>query len=444
MATPLMPILNALIAAAAFGLSAPLSKRLLDVVSPLFLAGLLYLGAGLFLGLTRLVWRRRPTAGRPLAPRDRRILAAVVLVGGVLAPPLLLWGLARSLATTTALLLNLEVVFTALLAGLVFGEHLGPRVVIAAAVMALGGIALGWTSGGPEITAAAGAVALACLLWALDNNLTRLIAEADPLLIVEVKGLVAGTVNVVLALASVQSPPSPVTIAFGLALGAVSYGTCLVLFILAMRELGASRAGAYFSTERFFGSAGGLVLLGESPPTGPTRSSERSDVSAVARETEARGYHAAWTGEASGYDAITLMATIASHTERLHVGSAVVSVQTRTPVVLGQSAATLNHLAPGRVVLGIGVSSKVIVGDWHGLSFAPSLQQIREAVQIIRAVASGERVSFEGKFYKVKNFRLTVPPPAKPVRVVLAALGSEMLELAGEIADGVVLNWIPP
>jgi len=165
---------------------------------------------------------------------------------------------------------------------------------------------------------------------------------------------------------------------------------------------------------------------------------------AVARETEARGYHAAWTGEASGYDAITLMAVIASHTERLHVGSAVLPVQTRTPVVLGQSAATLNHLAPERVVLGIGLSSKVIVGDWHGLAFAPSLQQIREAVQIIRMVASGERVNFDGKYYRVKNFRLTAPPPPKPVRVVLAALGPEMLELAGEIADGVVLNWIPP
>jgi len=165
---------------------------------------------------------------------------------------------------------------------------------------------------------------------------------------------------------------------------------------------------------------------------------------AVARETEARGYHAAWTGEAAGYDAITLMATIATHTERLHVGSAVVPVQTRTPVVLGQSAATLSHLAPGRVLLGIGLSSKVIVGDWHGLAFAPSLQQIREAVQVIRMVASGERVNFDGKFYRVRNFRLAAPPPSPPVRVVLAALGPEMLELAGEIADGVVLNWIPP
>ena len=155
---------------------------------------------------------------------------------------------------------------------------------------------------------------------------------------------------------------------------------------------------------------------------------------AVAREAEARGYHTAWTGEASGYDALTLMATIASHTERLHVGSAVVPVQTRTPVVLGQSVATLNHLFPDRVVLGIGLSSRVIVGDWHGLAFAPSVQQMREAVQIIRMVAAGERVSFEGKFYRVKNFRLAAPPPAKPVRVVLAALGPEMLELAGEIA----------
>ena len=169
-----------------------------------------------------------------------------------------------------------------------------------------------------------------------------------------------------------------------------------------------------------------------------------ADFVAVARETEARGYHAAWTGEAAGYDAITLMATIATHTERLHVGSAVVPVQTRTPVVLGQSAATLSHLAPGRVLLGIGLSSKIIVGDWHGLAFAPSLQQIREAVQVIRMIASGERVNFEGKFYRVKNFRLAAAPPSPPVRVVLAALGPEMLELAGEIADGVVLNWIPP
>ena len=169
-----------------------------------------------------------------------------------------------------------------------------------------------------------------------------------------------------------------------------------------------------------------------------------ADLVAAAREAEQRGYHTAWVGESSGYDAISLMTMIAAHTERLHVASAVVPVQTRTPVVLGVTAASLNHLSGDRVLLGLGLSSRIIVGDWHGLPFANSLQQIREAVEIIRRVASGERVNFEGKVYRVKNFRLTAPAPAKPVRVVLAALGPEMLELAGEIADGVVLNWIPP
>src|SRR5439155_14304701 len=257
-----------LIAALAFGLSAPLAKLLLDVVSPLFLAGLLYLGAGVFLGLVRLAWRRRPAVGRPLTARERWILAAVVLAGGVLAPPLLLWGLARSPATVTALLLNLEVVFTASLAGIVFGEHLGTRVGGAAVVMALGGIALGWTPGGPGITVAAVAVVLACALWALDNNLTRLIAESDPLLIVEVKGLVAGNGNSLLALVSGQPWHAPGTIALTMVLGAVWYGTILVLLLLAMRELGAARAGAYFAAAPFFGAAGGLILLGEPPTTG--------------------------------------------------------------------------------------------------------------------------------------------------------------------------------
>jgi drug/metabolite transporter (DMT)-like permease len=263
-----MAILNALIAALAFGLSAPLAKRLLDVVPPLFLAGLLYLGAGVFLGLARRLWRRRPATGRPLTARDRWTLAGVVVAGGLLAPPLLLWGLERSSATTTALLLNLEVVFTVLLAGIVFNEHLGARIAVAALVMAAGGVVLGWTPGDPAVASGAVAVTGACLLWALDNNLTRLIAEADPLLIVEVKGLVAGGVNLLLALASGQVLPSAGTIASGLALGAVSYGTSLVLFILAMRELGAARAGAYFATAPFFGAAGGLLLLGEPPTVG--------------------------------------------------------------------------------------------------------------------------------------------------------------------------------
>ena len=261
-----MPVLQALLAAATFGLSAPLAKRLLDAASPLFLAGLLYLGAGVFLSAVRAVTRSRRSP-RALQLREWVILVGVVLSGGVLAPPLLLWGLARSTASASSLLLNFEVVFTVLLAGVVFREHLGGRVIVASIILATGGIVLGWPSGHLDLPLASLAVAGACLLWAIDNNLTRLIAEADAALVAQVKGLAAGTVNVALALAAGHAVPPPASIAISLVLGAVSYGTSLVLFILAMRGLGAARTGAYFALGPFFGALGGVVLLGE-PLTG--------------------------------------------------------------------------------------------------------------------------------------------------------------------------------
>ncbi|MGH7366935.1 MAG: LLM class flavin-dependent oxidoreductase [Candidatus Rokuibacteriota bacterium] len=165
---------------------------------------------------------------------------------------------------------------------------------------------------------------------------------------------------------------------------------------------------------------------------------------AVAREAEQRGYRTAWVGEASGSEAIVLSTLIATHTQTLRIANGVIPVQTRSPIVYGQATATLGHLAPGRFALGLGLSSEIIVGQWHGLPFSPSIQQMREAVQIIRMTAAGERVSFEGKFYRLKNFRLAIPAPAPAPRIYLAALGPRMCDLAGEVADGVLLNWIPP
>lgn len=168
------------------------------------------------------------------------------------------------------------------------------------------------------------------------------------------------------------------------------------------------------------------------------------DSIAVAREAEARGFSTIWTGEAAGPDAVTTLAVVGSHTERIGVATGVLPVQTRTPAVLGMTAASLGHVAPGRAALGLGLSSPAIVGDWNGLPFSHAVGQIREAVEIVRRVLTGERVTFAGRWYRCQNFRLAIPPPPRPVPIYLAALGPRMLELAGEVADGVLLNWIAP
>lgn len=254
----------ALTAAALFGASTPVAKLLLDDVSSVLLASLLYLGSGLGLSLVKLVTRRAGGAGEAaLRRRDWPWLAVAVVAGGVVAPVLLMEGLARSGAASTALLLNLEAVFTALLAWSVFGEHVGVRIAAGMLAIVAGGAVLaaeGWSAA--DLTGPL-CVAGACLGWAVDNNATRAVSGSDPLAIALVKGWIAGAVNLALAIGLGAGMPRGGALAGALALGAIAYGASLVLFVVALRRIGSARTGAYFSIAPFFGAAVAVAAFGE-------------------------------------------------------------------------------------------------------------------------------------------------------------------------------------
>jgi drug/metabolite transporter (DMT)-like permease len=256
----------ALAAAALFGASTPFAKLLLGDVAPWLLAGLLYLGSGIGLGVLALLRRALgfSPGEAPLRRADLPWLAAVVLTGGVIAPVLLMAGLAQAEATTAALLLNLETVFTLAIAWLVFRENVDRRIALGAGAILAGAALLSWhPDSGPVPGWSTLAIAGACLCWAIDNNLTRKLSAADPLRIAGAKGLVAGLVNLGLALLQGAVWPNPPTALAAGAVGLLGYGVSLVLFVLALRHLGTARTAAYFSTAPFIGAVVAVALLAE-------------------------------------------------------------------------------------------------------------------------------------------------------------------------------------
>jgi drug/metabolite transporter (DMT)-like permease len=255
----------ALAAAALFGASTPLAKLLLEEVSPIVLAGLLYLGSGLGLALLRLFQAGSSRAREaPLAARDWGWLAGAILAGGVAAPVLLLRGLRGTPAADASLLLNFEGVITALIAGVLFREAVGTRVWLAAIVMLAGGLTLAFDPKAPlSVSPHALAIIGACFCWALDNNLTRKVAAADPVVAAMAKGLAAGSFNLALGLAVGGSFPALGPAAGAVALGFLAYGVSLVLFIYALRHLGTARTAAHFSAAPFIGAMLAVPLLGE-------------------------------------------------------------------------------------------------------------------------------------------------------------------------------------
>jgi drug/metabolite transporter (DMT)-like permease len=260
-------VLLALVSAALFGASTPLAKALLGSVHPTILAGLLYCGAGIGVASLR---RLAPAltgsaaAEAPLTVRDWPWLGGAIAVGGIVGPILLMVGLAQTDAATASLLLTLEGVATALLAWFAFHENFDRRIALGMACLVAGAVVLAW-SGSPTMASLVGPLAIvgACIAWGLDNNLTRKVSLSDPLQIVQLKGLIAGPVNLALGIgAGGGLPASKIIVAAGL-VGFLGYGVSLALFVVSLRHLGTARTGAYFSSAPFLGAVAAVVLLRE-------------------------------------------------------------------------------------------------------------------------------------------------------------------------------------
>ena len=248
-----------------FGLSTPLAKPLLATTSPVVVAGLLYAGAGLGLGLVDLAAGALGWRGQRVAGRQWRWLATSIVFGGILGPLLLLTGLQRTTASTASLLLNLEAVLTAVVAWIVFRERFTLRVVAGLAVMLAGAGVISW-QGAPTVAGLMGPLAVlgACFCWGIDNNLVRRIAGADPIQISGIRGAVAGVFNLLVAFAiGAAWPGSLGAVAFAATIGFFGYGVALALFVIALRHLGAARTAAFFSAGPFVGALAGVVVLGD-------------------------------------------------------------------------------------------------------------------------------------------------------------------------------------
>lgn len=260
-------VIYAALAAALFGASTPFAKLLLGDTAPVLLAALLYLGSGIGLSLWLLIKRKfgAKTNEANLKKQDLPWLFGAILAGGVLAPIMLLFGLDLTAAATASLLLNLEGVLTASLAWFVFRENFDRRIAFGMVFITIGGVLLSW-AGKPEIGLPWGAllIAGACLLWAIDNNLTRKVSAVNPLQIAALKGVFAGTVNLMIALMIGAKFPGGFSTSAAAIVGLFGYGISLSFFVLALRHIGTARTGAYFSLAPFVGALISILILGDS------------------------------------------------------------------------------------------------------------------------------------------------------------------------------------
>jgi drug/metabolite transporter (DMT)-like permease len=247
----------ALAAALLFGAGTPLAKLLLGNVGPWMLAALFYLGSGIGLTIYRVARRADPVK---LPAGEIKWLAGATMSGGVVGPVLLMAGLTGMPASGASLLLNAEGVFTALLAWIAFRENFDRRIALGMASIAAGAVILSWP-GEVSFSGLWPALSIlgACFAWGIDNNLTRKVSLNDATWIASVKGLVAGSVNLALAVTMGDRLPSMPMSAAAMLVGFLAYGVSLALFVVGLRHLGTARTGAYFSVAPFFGATVALA-----------------------------------------------------------------------------------------------------------------------------------------------------------------------------------------
>lgn len=249
-----------LIAAVLFGCSAPVISTLTHAGSALSLAGLLYGGAALVLWPLRLV-QPAATQEAPVQPSDWKALVALTLLGGVIGPLALVHGLARLPAASSSLLLNLETVFTLLIAVVIGKEHLGRRGLLAAALTLAGAALLSGGSLAGSTWPGTALIALATLAWGIDNNISQRLSLRDPLQIASFKAIGAALPMLALACALGERFPAPAQMALVLLIGALGYGLSIWLDLLALRALGAAREAVIFATAPFVGALFSVVVL---------------------------------------------------------------------------------------------------------------------------------------------------------------------------------------
>lgn len=263
------PMILAILAAILFGAGAPLAKLLLGSMAPVPLAAFLYLGSGtgiLLYRLLRQIISHNPTKEAGISKTDSLWLVGAVLAGGVAAPIVLMFSLSYTPAATASLLLNFESVATTFIAALFFKEAIGKRIWLAILCITAASILLtvdfqsGW-----GFSLSAFGVLGACVLWGTDNNFTRNISAKNPLIITTIKGLGAGLVSLALALAIGNPLPDMTVILKAMLLGCFSYGISIILFILAMRDLGAARTSALFGIAPFTGALLSFLLFHQWP-----------------------------------------------------------------------------------------------------------------------------------------------------------------------------------